>query len=198
MAVVWLTVPTAGRDTLTAAIDSTGIPRDRTVIVATAPDAIRPEGCHVVEDFGEINIHRWWNAGLDYAQAHGATHVLVINDDVLLDETTVPALLDGMEGRAAIGSPGAGGIFEGDLPDWRVMNGACWLLDLATGLRADERYRWWYGDNDLDWRARTEHGGVASVRCYFQHVHANELTAASPELMRITDDDNRTWLEGRA
>ena len=198
MAVVWLTVPTAGRDTLTAAIDSTGIPRDRTVIVATAPDAIRPEGCHVVEDFGEINIHRWWNAGLDYAQAHGATHVLVINDDVLLDETTVPALLDGMEGRAAIGSPGAGGIFEGDLPEWRVMNGACWLLDLATGLRADERYRWWYGDNDLDWRARTEHGGVASVRCYFQHVHANELTAASPELMRITDDDNRTWMEGRA
>ena len=198
MAVVWLTVPTAGRDTLTAAIDSTGIPRDRTVIVATAPDAIRPDGCHVVEDFGEINIHRWWNAGLDYAQAHGATHVLVINDDVLLDETTVPALLDGMEGRAAIGSPGAGGIFEGVLPEWRVMNGACWLLDLATGLRADERYRWWYGDNDLDWRARTEHGGVASVRCYFQHVHANELTAASPELMRITDDDNRTWMEGRA
>ena len=198
MAVVWVTVPTAGRDTLTAAIDSTGVPRDRTVIVATAPDAIRPEGCHVVEDFGEINIHRWWNAGLDYAQAHGATHVLIINDDVLLDETTVPALLDGMEGRAAIGSPGAGGIFEGDLPEWRVMNGACWLLDLATGLRADERYRWWYGDNDLDWRARTEHGGVASVRCYFQHVHANELTAASPELMRITEDDNRTWLEGRA
>ena len=198
MAVVWVTVPTAGRDTLTAAIDSTGVPRDRTVIVAPAPDAIRPEGCHVVEDFGEINIHRWWNAGLDYAQAHGATHVLIINDDVLLDETTVPALLDGMEGRAAIGSPGAGGIFEGDLPEWRVMNGACWLLDLATGLRADERYRWWYGDNDLDWRARTEHGGVASVRCYFQHVHANELTAASPELMRITEDDNRTWLEGRA
>jgi len=198
MAVVWVTVPTAGRDTLTAAIDSTGIPRDRTVIVATAPDAIRPEGCHVVEDFGEINIHRWWNAGLDYAQAHGATHVLVINDDVLLDETTVPALLDGMEGRAAIGSPGAGGIYEGDLPEWRVMNGACWLLDLATGLRADEQYRWWYGDNDLDWRARTEHGGVASVRCFFQHVHANELTAASPELMRITEDDNRTWLEGRA
>lgn len=198
MADVWVTVPTAGRDTLTEAIDSTGIPRDRTVIVKTAPDAVLPGGCHVVEDFGEINIHRWWNAGIDYAEAHGATHVLVINDDVLLDETTVPALLDGMEGRAAIGSPGAGGIFEGDLPDWRVMNGACWLLDLATGLRADERYRWWYGDNDLDWRARTQHGGVASVRCYFQHLHANELTAASPALTRITDDDNRTWLEGRA
>lgn len=197
MAVVWVTVPTAGRDTLAAAIDSTGIPRDRTVIVKTAEDAALPDGCHVVEDFGEINIHRWWNAGLDYAQAHGATHVLVINDDVLLDESTVPALLEGMDGRAAIGSPGAGGIFEGDLPEWRVMNGACWLLDLATGLRADEGYRWWYGDNDLDWRARTEHGGVASIRCHFVHLHANELTAASPSLTRLTDDDNRKWLEAR-
>lgn len=198
MAVVWVTVPTAGRDTLAAAIDSTGIPRDRTVIVKTAPDAALPDGCHVIEDLGDINIHRWWNTGMDYAEAYGATHVLVINDDVLLDTSTVPTLLDAMDGRAAIGSPGAGGIFEGDLPEWRVMNGACWLLDLATGLRADERYRWWYGDNDLDWRARTQHGGVASVRCYFQHLHANELTAASPELMRLTDDDNRTWLEGRA
>jgi hypothetical protein len=168
------------------------------VIVKTALDVPLRDGCHVVEDFGEINIHRWWNAGIDYAQARGATHVLVINDDVLLDETTIPALLDGMEGRAAIGSPGAGGIFEGDLPEWRVLNGACWLLDLSTGLRADERYRWWYGDNDIDWRARTQHGGVASIRCFFLHPHANELTAASPELMRLTEDDNRTWLEGRA
>lgn len=188
-----MTVPTAGRGTLTAAIDSTGVPRDRVVIVKTAPDVALPDGCHIVEDFGEINIHRWWNAGIDYAQAHGATHVLVINDDVLLDDTTVPALLDGMEGRAAIGSPGAGGIHAGDSRDWRVMDGSCWLLDLSTGLRADESYRWWYGDNDLDRRARTEHGGVASVRCYFTHLRPNHLTAASPELKRLADMDLIRW-----
>lgn len=193
MADVWVTVPTAGRETLTEAIDSTGIPRDRIVLVATAPGADLPDGCPVVEDFGEINIHRWWNRGIDYAAERGATHVLVINDDVVLNaDSTVQTLLDGM-GPAAIASPGAGGIFQQPDTAMRVMDGSCWLLDLSSGLRADETYRWWYGDNDLDLRARRDHGGVASLRCHFAHVRANHLTAASPELQRLADEDHKRW-----
>ena len=195
MADVWVTVPTAGRETLTEAIDSTGIPRDRIVLVATAPGADLPDGCHVVEDLGEINIHRWWNTGIDYAAARGATHVLVINDDVLTDADAVQSLLDEMvRTGAAIASPGGGGLFVGHVGEMRaVINGACWLLDLSTDLRPDEGYRWWFGDNDLDFRARVDFGGLVSVPCYFEHLHANELTAQSPELQALADRDRLRW-----
>lgn len=193
MAVVWVTVPTRGRETLVEAIDSTGVPRDRTVIVVTTPGVAAPEGCHVVEDFGEINIHRWWNAGIDYAAERGATHVLVINDDVVLNPgTTVRALLDEMS-SAAIASPGAGGVIQGWDFTSRVMDGSCWLLDLSTGLRPDEGFRWWYGDNDLDRRARRDYGGVASIRCDFMHTRPNHLTATSPELQALADRDRERW-----
>ena len=163
------------------------------MIVATA-DGVSADGCHIVEDFGEVNIHRWWNTGIDYAQARGATHVLVMNDDVNIDHDAIPRLLAAMvETGAAIASPGDGGLFIGRDPYWRVLNGACWLLDLSKGLRPDERFRWWYGDNDLDMRARTEHGGVVSIRVHFTHLHANELTAASPELQAIAEADHKVW-----
>lgn len=188
-----MTIPTADRDTLTAAIDSTGVPRERVVIVATA-DGVDAPGCHVVEDFGEINIHRWWNTGIDYAQAHGATHVVVLNDDVIMDADTLPALLDALVGTgAAIASPGGGGLDTDPRRDRRAtMNGACWLLDLSTGLRPDEGYRWWYGDNDLDLRARRL-SGVVSVGCYFEHPHANELTESSPHLQALAAADAKRW-----
>ena len=191
---VWVTVPTAGRDTLTGAIDSTGIPRSRVLIVVTGAEAITPPGCLMIEDPREINIHRWWNRGIDACVERGARYVLVINDDVLMDADTVPTLLAAMqETGATIASPGGGGLFtDPDKYRGRVMNGACWLLDTTHGLRPDEGFRWWYGDDLLDWRARQGHG-VVSVPAYFEHLHANHLTSTTPFLTELTQVDAQRW-----
>jgi len=192
----WLVVPTAGRATLAPAIASSGIPPERVVIVATAPSITVPSWCHVIADFGEVNIHRWWNAGLDYAAEHGARWACVINDDVLLDETTVPALVAAAERTgAALASIGGDTLLRDPSPSRRSIEGACWLLDLSSGLRPDESYRWWYGDDDLDWRARRDHGGVALTEAPFVHLHPNALTEATPALMQLTYADAQLWAQ---
>ncbi len=192
-----MVVPSYGRATLEAAIDSTGVHRDRVVIVLTRPQGPPlPRWCHVVPDFGEVNIHRWWNAGLDYAQARGARWACVINDDVLLSPETIPALVAAAERHgAALASIGGDTLLLDPSPSRRSIEGACWLLDLSTGLRPDESYRWWYGDDDLDWRARRDHGGVALTSAPFHHLHPNELTDANPALLSLTYADAQLWAE---
>lgn len=192
---VWLVVPTAGRATLEPAIDSTGLPRDRCIVVATTDDVWHLAGVRTIHVRGPINIHRWWNEGLDHAAVLGARYVLVINDDVLMVPGTVDALLDSMRATGAtLATPGSSGLrTDPDRDAPRTLLGSCWLIDLSHGLRPDEGYRWWFGDDDLDWRARRDHAGVVSVPCHFEHLHPNELTAASPELHALADADARRW-----
>jgi hypothetical protein len=72
--------------------------------------------------------------------------------------------------------------------------GYCWVLDLASDVRPDESYRWWYGDRDLDIQARRA-GGVAHVPAMVRHVHGNELTRENPELMKLTEADEDYFFE---
>lgn len=197
MSDIWVTVPTAGRATLEAAIDSTGVPRERVVVVATREGVVVPDGCRSLLDLDEINIHRWWNVGIRVCTAHGARYVAVINDDVRLDADTLPTLLGAMTAtRAALATPGSAGHVTDPSPHLtRTLIGSCWLLDTETGLRPDERYRWWYGDDDLDLRARRDHGGIATADCHFEHLHPNELTATTPELIALTELDAQRWAD---
>lgn len=188
----WVVVPTAGRATLEAAIDSTGIPRERVVIVVTKPNIAVPSWCHVVADFGEVNIQRWWNAGLDFVAEHGGRFACVINDDVLLDADTIPALVAGIYG-ATLATPGETLAVVTDPGVHRTIHGCCWLIDLSHGIRPDEGYRWWYGDDDLDWRARRDGHGVATVPAFVHHLHPNELTQSTPELLFLTHIDAQRW-----
>lgn len=194
MAELWVTIPTAGRDTLEAAVESCGVPRERIVIVKTAALVPVPFGCVVIEDYGPVNIHRWWNVGIDYAQAHGATHVAVLNDDALMGPASLWQLLEHI-GTAAIATPGGDfGLFtDPTTPPWRILNGSCWLLDLASGLRPDEGYRWWFGDDDLDRRARRDHGGIQTVPVEWEHLHATESTTDRPDLQDLAADDAARW-----
>ena len=192
---LWVTLPTAGRDTLQAALANTGVAADHTVIVTTAKGVKVSRDYHVVADRGPINIHRWWNRGIAYAEANGATHVAVINDDTLLHPMSLRALCDLLVlNEATIASPGAAAahVTDPNLPG-RVLNGACWVLDLASGLRPDESYRWWYGDDDLDLRARRDHNGVLTYPVPFVNLHHTETTYASPALQALARADAERW-----
>lgn len=207
-----MVVPTAGTRTqlLDDLVASCGIPRDRVVVVTTAPFVAWPDGVQRVEDLGPVNIHRWWNAGIAVAEASGATHVAVCNDDIAIDAHTIPAMVDAMRDTGAVlacpSTRDPGRVLHDvdplmDAPPRRVLDGACWVLDLAAPLRPDESYRWWCGDNELDFTARRHLGGVVTVgSVVYRHVHPSEATFSTPALGRLAEQDlalfRSRWLQG--
>lgn len=176
----WLTVPTRGDhpDLLAGIVADCGLPPDRVVVIATAPDLDLPAGVHVLHDFGAICIQRWWNEGIRHAQANGATHALVVNDDIVLTPESLPAMLDAMAGTDA--------VLCWAHPAWDSMTGWCWLLDLASDVRPDEQFRWFFGDNDLARQAGTR---IARADAGVLHMHPTETTAASAELRALAERD---------
>lgn len=200
---VWLVVPTAGTraQLLDDLVASCGLPRDRIVVITTDPFATWPDGVHRLHDGGGLNVHRWWNAGIDYAQQRGATVAVVANDDVGIDADAIPALVAALHDTgAAVASPSTRdpgvALHRGPLevPPVMRLDGALWALDLATGLRPDPVYHWWFGDNDLSNRARLDHGGVVTVGSLtYRHWHPSEATFTTPALQRLAAADEQTY-----
>ena len=201
MTVLFLTIPTAGNRArlLTPLIEDSGVPGDRIIVVATRPGVEVPPGVTVVQDLGPPNIQRWWNLGINEAVKRGATVVAVSNDDVRISPATVPGLADALLSTgAAIASPARPelplGLHRGRLAPYAPrLWGSLWALRVESGLRPDPRYVWWYGDNDLDIRARRDHGGVVLVDVPFEHMHPSVATARNPLLAAQTDRDARTF-----
>jgi glycosyltransferase involved in cell wall biosynthesis len=118
------------------------------------------------------NLSRLWNLGLDLArdfaldQGWSEWNVAILNDDLILPPGWVAAVATGL--RASGAALASGCQFPLDAPilyqqagrvpcEYRPA-GFARLLKGELGLRFDERMRYWYSDDDLDWRSR-EHGG---------------------------------------
>ena len=67
------------------------------------------------------------------------------------------------------------------------------MLDTGRGIRPDESYRWWFGDNDLWLRARAAGGLVNVPGLPVEHRHPNHATTASSALQALADADRRLW-----
>lgn len=194
---LFMTVPTAGEhpDLLTDLILNCGLPLDHIVIVETRPGVQLPDGVVRVECFGPPRIQHWWTIGIDEAERRGATAVAVLNDDIRLSPETLHTLHSHLQASgAAIASPSRPGVRDGVhkgplVPYEPRLWGSIWVLDLSTGLRPDTRYMWWYGDNDLDMRARRNHGGVVLVEVEYQHIHPSTATFKSNELLALAEQD---------
>ena len=196
-----MTVPTAGDrpELLDALIRDCGLPADRIVIVATRPGVRISSPVQVIEDFGSPNIQRWWNLGIQESERRGATYVAVVNDDISLRPETLEQLRDALVATpATIASPSRPPFRDGVhtrplIPYEPRLWGSLWVLKLAARLRPDERYVWWYGDNDLDIRARRRFGGVVLVDVAYEHLHPGEGTGHSDTLRAQTAADAATF-----
>lgn len=194
---LFMTVPTAGKhpELLDALIRDSGLPLNQIVIVVTKPGVALPDGVIRVEDFESMNIQRWWNAGIDEAQQRGANVVAVLNDDMWLAPHSLVELRDELvRTGATIASPSRPGEREGLhkgrlVPYSPKLWGCFWLLDLDSGLRPDDKYVWWYGDHDLDIRARRDFGGVVTKSVDYEHLYPGEGTGASAALLAQTHKD---------
>lgn len=171
-----------------------------------------------MEDLGVIralvlrdppNISQWWNLGLDIAAGLGGDGeyvVAVLNDDLVMAPGTIALLTDALlETGATIAFPDMYGLLGPGQRDvlrraaphnlFHRMTGYCFLLRGSADLRADERFVWWAGDDDLEWRAALMGGVVRVGGCDVQHLHANESTIADPALMEQTGRDMAAFVE---
>lgn len=194
---LFMTIPTAGAhpELLAGLVRDSGLPPERIVIVTTRPGVALPAGVVRIEDHDERNIQRWWTVGIDEAERQGATAVAVLNDDIRLTPQTLPTLHRAlMDSGAAIASPARTEFREGVhrrplIPYEPRIWGSIWVLNLSTGLRPNPKYVWWYGDNDLDIRARRNHGGIVLKDVEYEHIHPSTATFQSAELLAQTELD---------
>lgn len=179
MVPVYAVVPSNGRKFLQACLSSLLSQVDKIILVRNAEfQPPRHPRIMVVDWLSDkkLPIHEWWNAGLDTAEklAGGKPHdVLVCNDDAWVP-LGVPQRLSVLmrETSALIASaphPGTPhrGFLQGRPADSHVLNicGWCFMVRGESGLRADTRFSWWYGDTDLEWRARLAGGVLLAEDC---------------------------------
>lgn len=184
-AAIGLTIPTRGDhpDLLAGIIAASGLPAERIVIVATRVGTPDFDGATMLHDYGPTNIHRWWNKGIDHLERAGCARVAVLNDDVSIATDFLSTLAAAMDDTGAtLTHPGFG-----------AMTGWAWMLNLAHGVRPDESFMWWWGDNDLWMRAAAVGGIVACPTAAITHHTPNKATAESPVLQELIERDRITW-----
>jgi glycosyltransferase involved in cell wall biosynthesis len=163
------------------------------------------------------NLSRLWNIGLvwadrleeycadvlpEYAGEHAVT---VLNDDVVLP----PEFFDLM--GSALTATGTDVAFPCPLgqPDFYInrerpfpglglrMTGWCFTVRGSSGLQADERLRWWCGDDDL--QASAVRHGRGTVGVFFEpgsgpkHRYPDQSTVGV--LREQTDKDMATFVK---
>jgi GT2 family glycosyltransferase len=182
---IWLTIPTGTRrQYLADIIKESQISPEKIVIVHTV-ESEPIEGVNNIWDLEPVNIQRWWNRGIDVARTFGADYIAVLNDDLRLKNNPINKIAYAMkELNAVIGYP---------LPYTGAIPGYCWVLDVKSNIRADENFRWWYGDDDIRIRAALQ-GEIAYVPVEVEHIHPNHLTSTNEELMKLTRAD-QTYFE---
>ena len=120
----------------------------------------------------KLPIHEWWNTGIDAAAKYAADNcvtkwnTLIVNDDVIAEPDAVMVLAKAMRDSTAdmVSPPRPGWVADKEIlllkDAFPNLGGALWvcgwffMLRGETGLHADTRLFWWYGDNDLEWQAR--------------------------------------------
>jgi hypothetical protein len=175
-----MTIPTGTRrQYLADIIKESQVSPEKIVIVHTV-ESEPIEGVNNIWDLEPINIHRWWNRGIDVARTFGADYIAVLNDDLRLKNNPINKIAYSMrELNAVIGYP---------LPYTGHIPGYCWVLDIKSNIRADENFRWWFGDDDIRIRAALQ-GEIAYVPVEVEHIHPNHLTSTNEELMELTKAD---------
>lgn len=182
---VWVTVPVGEREQylpnlLAGLVDL----RDRIVFVNNHTTYTKFPGVHHVEDFGPVNIYRWWNIGINYAQRNGAEYVAVLNDDLEFDNDFIRVFHTYLVGN---------NLAVADMHNSGNGGGAAWIMDLQYGLRLDERFQWWYGDTELFKRAMDMGKFGKFVYDRFRHLNPNGNLTEKPELMDLVRQDEELY-----
>lgn len=157
-------------------------------------EKIFDEFTHVLRDEQQPpNLYKLWNKGLTDIKRHchftstNAWDVAVFNDDTIIPQGWWDAVSEVMRlGTYAAASGDTLGVVREvtalTLPDGNITHRMCpwaFMMRGELGIRADERYGWWWGDTDLDWQLR-QRGGLALVPGMLtQNTLANSTTVGA-------------------
>lgn len=198
---MFLTFPTAGShpELMNNLIRDSGLPMENIVVVVTRKGVKLPPGVVAIEDLDAPNIQRWWNIGIEECVRRGATRVAVLNDDISLNEESLRRLGDALDRTGATVAspsrpPSKDGVYRKRLIPYSPRLWGCfWVLDVTSSLRPDENFVWWYGDSDLDIRARRDHAGVVNVDVFYEHHFPGQGTIRDPKLQEQSNLDAVTF-----
>lgn len=148
------------------------------------------------------NISAWWNHGILVAKEAdpSVTHIAFVNDDAEVPPLWAETLMLAMENHGAAAGYSVQSTrleythrYQPDNAD--RMTGWAFVLDIRKVPSFDESMKWWYSDNDAEWRA-CQAGGVLKVGLGDPviHHHAGEATNANPELSAQAGQDRATFL----
>ena len=138
---IWVVIPIGSREQyLSNVIAKLHKYHGRIVIVNNKPGYTKFDNVNHIEDFAGININRWWNNGIKYAEANGAKYVYIVNDDVDFPDDFVEKMYQAMV---------ASNLDVLDTENTGNGGGSSWMLRLDSGLRLDEDFNWYYGDTFL-------------------------------------------------
>lgn len=169
------------------------------------------------------NLSRLWNIGLDWAERldlnYSADHscdpatctetnfeyaVAILNDDVVLPPEFLSTLAQELISHDVdIAFPGPVGseclVNRHKSPPGvdRRMTGWCFVVRGSSGLRADERLRWWCGDDDLELSALHHGRGTVRVGGTISHglVHRYPDQSTTGVLREQTNRDMDTFVK---
>lgn len=154
------------------------------------------------------NISALWNAGVDVAVSGSAIagapewDVVILNSDVVVPPGWVDSLSRAMRSTTAVlAYPDQHGGTRQILHTQsgpvdlrtRITGYAFMLRGEVTGLRFDESLAWWYGDDDLDWRAREQGGALLVPGLTVEHRCPNGSMYERPELQAQAGRDRETF-----
>lgn len=164
------------------------------------------------------HIYEMWNVGLSWADRMATVPsnpgvakphaVAILNDDVELPPNFAARMIECLRDTdATITFPDQGpGIINQQpiaghrnapnnvMPQKRIT-GYAFVVNGTHGIRCDESFKWWYGDDDLDWQARQDYNGTWEVDVTVKHTHPGESTNARPDLIEQADRDRKTFVQ---
>lgn len=197
-------IPTNGRDCVDRAVASLLHQVEHLLVLESGIEVSHreyPEKVTVLrEPSGEINISKWWNYGLQWAQdkaqeAEAATwDVAIINDDVEVPPTWLCYIADDMRTLGCVAAcsggsstapviqrrPGVVGLFN-------RLQGFAFTVAGESGIRADENFRWYYSDDMLGIIAAQMGGMVMFPGCRVTHRYPN--LQVSPAIHAMIAED---------
>lgn len=179
---VWIVVPVGKREKyLPALIDTLNEYLNQIIFINNKENYSKFYGVNHIEDFDEINIHRWWNKGLDFAKSKGAEYVVIMNDDISFNKNLISSMIDKMVERKAevCGIVNHAGVF--------------FIIKTDSNIRADENLRWWCGDGDIFRQALERRSLIWYLDNSFIHYELNKQTDEDSFLLELGRKDLETY-----
>lgn len=145
-------------------------------MVTTEPNPVTPQdvpGCFVIKTSAEINLAKWYNLGFEAAKSiPGTTEILWMESDARLSPDAVYRLQDVLldwdlslvgpdfYGREAPPEAYGDTVLKFDNSRIPHTDRVCQvsMAQASSPLRMDERFRWWFEADDLEYRARLDKG----------------------------------------